>query len=181
MQSERLTFTGHSGDLLAARLDLPEGPVRASAILAHCFTCSKDIPAARRIASKLTAHGIAVLRFDFTGLGHSGGEFANTHFSSNVQDLLLAAQYLAGRGMPPQLLIGHSLGGAAVIKAAPEIESLRGVITIGAPSEPAHVAHNFNGKLNEIRDKGAAVVSLAGRNFEIRKEFLDDIVRRQII
>ena len=154
MQSERITFQGHSGHTLAARLDLPDGPVRASAIFAHCFTCSKDIPAARRIAARLAMQGIAVLRFDFTGLGHSEGEFANTHFTSNVADLVCAADYLANRDMPPRLLIGHSLGGAAVIKAAPDIEGLRAVVTIGAPFEPAHVSNNFGAKLDEIKENG---------------------------
>ncbi|MDZ4136156.1 MAG: alpha/beta fold hydrolase, partial [Paracoccaceae bacterium] len=132
MHSERIEFAGHSGDMLSARLDLPEGPVRACAILAHCFTCSKDIPAARRIAARLAVRGIAVLRFDFTGLGHSGGEFANTNFSSNIADLLAAGQYLQSRDMAPQLIIGHSLGGAAVIRAAPQMPGLRAVVTIGA-------------------------------------------------
>lgn len=175
MKSEKITFSGHSGDLLAARLDLPAGPMRGAAILAHCFTCSKDIAAARRISGRLAALGLAVLRFDFTGLGHSAGEFANTHFSSNVADLLLAAGFMEGRGMPVQLLIGHSLGGAAVLKAAPELSGLRAVVTIGAPFDPGHVAHNFGGKLDEIRANGSAMVDLAGRSFEIRKEFLDDI------
>jgi len=175
MHSERIEFPGHAGTPLAARLDLPEGPVRATAVLAHCFTCSKDIPAARRIAARLAARGIAVLRFDFTGLGHSAGEFANTNFSSNVADLLAAAQYLEGRGSPAQLMIGHSLGGAAVLRAAPLIASLRAVVSIGAPADPAHVAHNFGGKLDEIREKGAALVTLAGRQFEIRRQFLEDI------
>lgn len=175
MPTERITFAGHDGAMLAARLDLPNGAVRASAVLAHCFTCSKDIPAARRIAGKLASRGIAVLRFDFTGLGHSGGEFANTNFSSNVADLVRAAEYLAGRGMAPQLIIGHSLGGAAVLKAATEIPSLTSVVTIGAPAEPSHVSHNFGGKLAEIREKGSATVSLSGRDFEIRRQFLEDI------
>lgn len=175
MPSERIEFPGHSGDMLAARLDLPDGQVRAAAVFAHCFTCSKDIAAARRIAGRLAASGIAVLRFDFTGLGHSGGEFANTNFSSNVADLLAAARYMADRGMPAQLLIGHSLGGAAVLKAAPDMPGLKAVVTIGAPADPAHVAHNFAGKLDEIKTKGHALVDLAGRPFEIRKEFLDDI------
>ena len=113
MPTERITFTGHNGDELAARLDLPDGPRLGTALFAHCFTCSKDIPAARRIAGRLAAMGIAVLRFDFTGLGHSGGEFANTTFSSNVADLVAAAAYLQSRDMAPGLLIGHSLGGAA--------------------------------------------------------------------
>lgn len=175
MHSEKILFPGASGAMLAARLDRPEGPVRAAAVLAHCFTCSKDIAAARRISGRLAALGIAVLRFDFTGLGHSAGEFANTNFSSNVADLLAATAWMAGRGMPTQLLIGHSLGGAAALKAAPQIASLRAVVTIGAPFDPAHVAHNFGGKLNEIRNMGKATVNLAGRDIEIRQQFLDDI------
>ena len=118
MPTERLTFIGHDGSTLAARLDMPDGPHLATALFAHCFTCGKDIPAARRIASRLAAMGIAVLRFDFTGLGHSDGEFANTSFTSNVDDLLAACAMLDKKGMPPSLLIGHSLGGAAVLKAA---------------------------------------------------------------
>jgi uncharacterized OsmC-like protein/alpha-beta hydrolase superfamily lysophospholipase len=180
MKSEKITFPGHSGDLLAARLDLPSGPMRGAALLAHCFTCSKDIAAARRISGRLAALGIAVLRFDFTGLGHSGGEFANTTFSSNVADLKAAADYMAERGLPVQLMIGHSLGGAAVIRVAPEIVGLRAVVTIGAPADPAHVAHNFGGKLDEIRQNGSAKVMLAGRSFEIRKSFLDDIAEASL-
>ncbi len=175
MPTERITFQGHAGHSLAARLDLPEGTARGSAVFAHCFTCSKDIPAARRIAERLAAQGIAVLRFDFTGLGHSEGEFANTHFSSNVADLVCAADYLAQRDMPPQILIGHSLGGAAVIKAAAQIAGLRAVATIGAPFDPAHVSNNFGPKLDEIKENGAASVTLAGRDFTIRKAFLEDI------
>lgn len=175
MRTERISFTGATGAILAARLDRPEGPVRAAAVLAHCFTCSKDIAAARRISGRLAALGIAVLRFDFTGLGHSGGEFANTNFSSNVGDLLAATRWMAGQGLAPQLLIGHSLGGAAVLKAAPQVPGLRAVVSIGAPSDPAHVAHNFGGKLEEIRAKGEAVVTLAGRDLTIRRQFLDDI------
>ena len=175
MPTERITFEGHSGHELAARLDLPDGPVRAAAVFAHCFTCSKDIPAARRIASRLAAQGVAVLRFDFTGLGHSEGEFANTHFTSNVADLVCAAAYMDRRDMPPQILIGHSLGGAAVIKAASWIDGLRAVATIAAPFDPAHVSNNFSAKLDEIETEGAATVSLAGRDFTIRKSFIDDI------
>ena len=175
MRSEKVQFEGAAGAHLAARLDLPEGPVRAAAVFAHCFTCSKDIPAARRIAGRLAARGIAVLRFDFTGLGHSGGEFASTNFSSNVDDLVAAARYMTARGMAPQLLVGHSLGGAAVIRAAARLPGVRAIATIGAPSDPAHVAHNFGGKLDEIRQHGAAQVTLAGRSFEIRRQFLDDI------
>jgi putative redox protein len=175
MPTERITFTGHAGDTLAARLDLPEGPHLTTAIFAHCFTCSKDIPAARRIAARLASMGIAVLRFDFTGLGHSEGEFANTHFSSNVGDLIAAATYLESRGMAPELMIGHSLGGAAVLRAATQIVSSKAVVTLGAPSDPAHVAHQFDEHREEISQKGQATVSLGGRPFEIKSAFLEDI------
>jgi putative redox protein len=180
MPIERITFPGHSGEMLAARLDLPEGPHLATALFAHCFTCSKDIPAARRIASRLAAMGIAVLRFDFTGLGHSEGEFANTHFSSNVADLEAAAAYLEQRSMAPSLMIGHSLGGAAVLKAATRIESAKAVVTLGAPFEPEHVSHQFGDAVTEIDQKGQAEVSLAGRPFQITKAFLEDISAQNI-
>lgn len=181
MGIEKITFTGHSGHELAARLDLPDGPVKATALFAHCFTCSKDIPAARRIAGRLAAEGIAVLRFDFTGLGHSDGEFANTHFSSNVGDLLAAAAHLGERGMAPALLIGHSLGGAAVLKAAAQIASTRAVVTLGAPADPGHVVHNFGAALDTIAADGAAEVCLAGRPFTIKKGFLDDLADSAIL
>lgn len=180
MRTERFEFAGHDGSLLAARLDMPEGPVRTSAVLAHCFTCSKDIPAARRIAGRLAACGIAVLRFDFTGLGHSGGEFANTNFSSNVQDLHAAVRALAQRGLPPQLLIGHSLGGAAVLKAAADVPGLRAVVTVGAPADPSHVTHHMAEQMDAIRRDGSATVHLAGRPFEVRQQFLDDISRQSL-
>ncbi|WP_171099792.1 bifunctional alpha/beta hydrolase/OsmC family protein [Ruegeria sp. HKCCD7255] len=175
MPTERVTFAGHDGSRLAARLDLPDGPVLATALFAHCFTCSKDIPAARRISARLAAMGIAVLRFDFTGLGHSEGEFANTTFTSNVQDLTAAAQYLAGRNMAPALLIGHSLGGAAVLRARASIESVKAVVTLGAPVDPGHVSHHFEAALPEIEKDGSAEVSLGGRPFRIGKAFVDDI------
>ncbi|WP_424979104.1 alpha/beta fold hydrolase [Leisingera sp. S232] len=175
MPTERISFPGHAGNTLAARLDLPEGPVLATALFAHCFTCSKDIPAARRIAGRLAAMGIAVLRFDFTGLGHSEGEFENTTFSSNVADLIKAAQYLAGRSMAPSLLIGHSLGGAAVLRARAGIPTVKGVVTLGAPFDPGHVSHHFDAALPEIEASGKAEVCLGGRAFIIGKEFVDDI------
>ncbi|MDE4132051.1 bifunctional alpha/beta hydrolase/OsmC family protein [Phaeobacter sp. QD34_3] len=175
MPTERISFPGHAGSPLAARLDLPDGPVLATALFAHCFTCSKDIPAARRIAGRLASMGIAVLRFDFTGLGHSEGEFENTSFSSNVADLIAAAQYLASRDMAPALLIGHSLGGAAVLRARAGIPSARGVVTLGAPFDPEHVAHNFSDALPQIEAAGAAEVCLGGRPFTIRRQFLEDI------
>ncbi|WP_425080435.1 alpha/beta fold hydrolase [Ruegeria arenilitoris] len=175
MPTERITFAGHDGNQLAARLDLPDGPVLATALFAHCFTCSKDIPAARRIAARLAAMGIAVLRFDFTGLGHSGGEFANTTFTSNVEDLIAAAQYLAGRNMAPALLIGHSLGGAAVLRARAGIPSVKAVVTLGAPADPGHVSHHFETALPQIEQEGSAEVMLGGRPFRIGKAFVDDI------
>lgn len=175
MPSERFTFPGHSGHDLAARLDLPEGPHLATAVLAHCFTCGKDIAAARRIGARLSAMGIAVLRFDFTGLGHSGGEFENTSFSSNVEDLLAAAEALGARGMAPALLIGHSLGGAAVLKAAGAIGSVKAVVTIGAPFDPGHVTHNFDDALDRIEAEGVGEVKLGGRKVRIGRDFVRDV------
>lgn len=175
MPTEKLTFTGHAGHALAARLDLPHGPHLATALFAHCFTCSKDITAARRIAARLASMGIAVLRFDFTGLGHSEGEFENTSFSSNVDDLIAACEALDARGMSPSLLIGHSLGGAAVLKAAPTIPGVKAVVTIGAPFDPAHVTHHFAEDIPQIVAKGATEVSLGGRPFRIGKDFVEDV------
>lgn len=175
MPTERLSFPGHNGDTLAARLDLPEGPHLATALFAHCFTCSKDIPAARRIASRLAAMGIAVLRFDFTGLGHSGGEFENTDFTTNIEDLVAACKTLEARGMAPSLLIGHSLGGAAVLAAAPRIPTTKAVVTLCAPSDPAHVTENFAEALPKIAAQGRAEVSLGGRPFHISQDFVDDV------
>ncbi len=175
MPSEKVTFQGASGEMLAARLDLPIGVPRASVLFAHCFTCTKDIFAASRIARTLNEAGFAVFRFDFTGLGHSEGEFANTNFSSNVQDLVAAADYLRSRDMAPSVLVGHSLGGAAVLAAAPRIASLRAVATIAAPADPEHVSHLFAESLDEIEAQGEAHVNLAGRPFTIRQQFIEDI------
>ncbi len=175
MPTERISFAGHDGNQLAARLDLPDGPVLATALFAHCFTCSKDIPAARRISARLAGMGIAVLRFDFTGLGHSEGEFANTTFTSNVEDLIAAAQYLAGRNIAPSLLIGHSLGGAAVLRARAGIPTVKAIATLGAPADPGHVSHHFENALPEIQQQGSAEVTLGGRPFRIGKAFVDDI------
>ncbi len=180
MPTERITFAGHDGSELAARLDLPDGPQLGTALFAHCFTCSKDIPAARRIASRLAAMGIAVLRFDFTGLGHSGGEFENTSFTTNVDDLVAACDYLASRDMPPGLLIGHSLGGAAVLKAAGRLKSVKAVATIGAPFDPGHVAQNFADALPMIKEQGAAEVELAGRTIRIGQKFIEDISQESL-
>ncbi len=175
MPSTRFDFSTHDGTQLAALLDQPEGEIRATALFAHCFTCSKDILAARMIARELAKNGIAVLRFDFTGLGHSQGEFANSNFTSNITDLVSAAQALAERTRPPSLLIGHSLGGAAVIGAAKHLPDARAIVTIGAPSDPAHVLHNLGPAICEIEDRGEAEVTLAGRPFRVQRQFLDDV------
>jgi putative redox protein len=175
MTSTRVEFTGSRGVPLAARLDRPDGATRAYALFAHCFTCHKDVVAAARIARALTAHGIAVLRFDFTGLGGSGGDFGNTDFSSNIADLVLAADHLREHHAAPSLLIGHSLGGAAVLAATHLVPEVRAVATIGAPADPEHVLHLFSEHRSTIEEKGEADVVLAGRTFCIRKQFLDDI------
>jgi len=180
MPTDRITFAGHAGHELSARLDRPEGPHLATALFAHCFTCSKDIPAARRIAARLAAMGIAVLRFDFTGLGHSGGEFENTTFSSNVGDLEAAAAWLRDQGMGPEILIGHSLGGAAVLRAAGRIASVKAVVTIGAPFDPEHVTHNFGDALETIARDGVAEVDLGGRPFRIRRDFIEDVAAEKL-
>lgn len=175
VRSEKITFTGSQGDTLAARLDRPIGPIRAYALFAHCFTCSKDIFAASRIAGALAERGIAVLRFDFTGLGMSEGDFANTNFSSNVADLVAAADYLRQEHEAPRILVGHSLGGAAVLAGAGEVPEAVAVATIGAPSTAHHVAHAFANDIEAIERDGDAEVTLAGRPFKIKKQFLDDI------
>ncbi len=174
MAMEKVEFPGHSGGVLAARFDRPDGPHLATALFAHCFTCGKDIAAARRIAGRLASMGIAVLRFDFTGLGHSEGEFANTTFTSNAGDLRAAAAWLADQGMAPSLVIGHSLGGAAVLAAAPDIPSAKAVVTLAAPFDPSHVTHLFGDALDKIESEGAADVDLAGRPFRIGRDFVDD-------
>ena len=171
----RITFPGGSGDALAARLDLPAEPPRAFAVFAHCFTCSKDLKAASRIAATLTRAGIGVLRFDFTGLGASDGEFENTNFSSNVDDLVAAADWLRAEHEAPQLLVGHSLGGAAVIVAATRIPEVRAVATIGAPSDSSHATGLFDEHLDAIADSGGADVELAGRTFHISRQLVDDL------
>lgn len=172
---EKITFEGSQGEMLAARLDKPQGEIKACALFAHCFTCSKDIFAASRIAKSLMEKNIAVLRFDFTGLGQSEGEFANTNFSSNVQDLVKAADYMRENLKAPSILIGHSLGGAAVLAAAKYVDEAKAIVTISAPADAAHVTHNFGDKQAEIMTNGEAEVSLAGRPFTIRKQFIDDV------
>lgn len=180
MKTETFTFSGHDGNALAGRLDLPEGPVRATALFAHCFTCSKNILPARRIAARLAEAGIAVLRFDFTGLGESEGDFAETTFGSNVGDLVAATKALAATGMSPSLMIGHSLGGTAVLKAASELAGVKAVVTLGSPAAPDHVTHNFASRLEDIARNGIAEVDIGGRTFNISKGFLDDIQEHRL-
>ncbi len=180
MPAERFDFPNAEGQSLAALLDRPDREPRACALFAHCFTCGKDVHAARRIAEGLTALGIAVLRFDFTGLGASEGEFANTTFSSNVADLVAAANALRRRGRAPSILIGHSLGGAAVLAAAHDVPEARAVVTIAAPCDPAHVTGLFKDHLDDIGAKGEVEVALAGRPFRIRRAFLDDIAEQNL-
>jgi uncharacterized OsmC-like protein/fermentation-respiration switch protein FrsA (DUF1100 family) len=175
MQNERFLFTGSEGQQLAAALDVPDQEPLAYALFAHCFTCGKDQLAAKHIATTLAAKGIAVLRFDFTGLGSSEGDFANSTFSSNVADLVKAADHLRATRKAPAILIGHSLGGAAILAAASQIPEAKAVVTIAAPSDPAHVTDLFKDRVEDIRKYGKVEVSLAGRPFHIKREFLDDI------
>lgn len=180
MLTERFTFPGSDGQQLSGRLELPDSEPRAFALFAHCFTCGKDIFAASRIAQALTEHRIAVLRFDFTGLGASEGEFANTNFSSNCRDLVAAADHLRATHRAPALLIGHSLGGAAVLAAVSDIEGVEAVVTIGAPSDPEHVTGLFEDHLPRIVAEGEAEVQLSGRPFRIKRQFLEDVAEQRL-
>jgi len=181
MPAERFDFPNAQGQKLAALLDRPAGEPRAYALFAHCFTCGKDIRAAKRVAEGLTALGIAVLRFDFTGLGSSEGEFANTTFSSNVGDLVAAANELRRRAQAPAILIGHSLGGTAVLAAAAEVAEARAVVTIAAPCDPTHVTGLFKERLEEIAAKGEVQATLAGRQFRISRAFVDDLAEQKLM
>jgi len=181
MRAERFDFPNAGGENLAALLHRPEGEPVAFALFAHCFTCGKDNLAAKRIAEALAGRGYAVLRFDFTGLGASEGEFANTHFSSNVADLVAAADHLRRTERAPALLVGHSLGGAAVLAAAAQIPEALAVATIAAPSDPGHVTGLFKDDVAQIRAQGEREVVLAGRPFRIRREFLDDVAEHNLI
>ncbi len=181
MPTERFQFASAEGHQLAAALDLPEGAPLAYALFAHCFTCGKDVLAAKRIATALTAKGIAVLRFDFTGLGSSEGDFANSTFSSNVADLVRATDHLRETRKGPAILIGHSLGGAAILAAAGQIPDAKAVVTIAAPSDPVHVTGLFRDRIEDIRKHGKVEVQLAGRPFHITSEFLDDIAEHSLM
>jgi len=177
----KFDFLNAQGEMLSGRFELPEGEMKATALFAHCFTCSKDFIAASTISKSLMASGIGVLRFDFTGLGDSEGDFSNTNFSSNVSDLLSACNALGKAYQNPKLIIGHSLGGAAVLKAAMKLPEVKAVVTIGAPSDTKHVSHLFSNKMEDINSKGEAQVNLAGRSFKIKKQFIDDIQESEVL
>jgi pimeloyl-ACP methyl ester carboxylesterase len=172
---QKFQFEGSTGEQLSALLETPDQEPIATALFAHCFTCGKDIAAASRIARALVKRGYAVMRFDFTGLGNSDGDFANTNFSSNVDDLVAAADHLRAIGMAPSILIGHSLGGTAVLNAAHHVPDCKGVVTIGSPADAQHVSAQFACDIDTIEEHGEAEVDLAGRKFVIKKQFLDDI------
>jgi len=180
---ERLPFhfMNYRGEQLDGLLERPSTTPRAYALFAHCFTCNKDIGAVTRISRALAATGFAVLRFDFTGLGNSEGDFANTNFSSNVEDLMAAVATLKTDQQAPELLIGHSLGGAAVLAAAMRLPEVQAVVTIAAPSDPAHVSHLFKDQADIINECGCASVEVAGREFTIRKQFLDDLQTHRLL
>ena len=176
MRSQSLNFTNAEGEQLSAQLALPaDRKPRACALFAHCFSCNKNLTAIHNISRSLTSAGFAVMRFDFTGLGESEGEFADTNFSSNVEDLIAAADKLAESIESPSVLIGHSLGGAAVLMAAGRIDSVKAVVTIGTPSEPVHVARHFDEHIETLESEGVSEVSIGGRPFTVKKQFLDDV------
>ena len=180
MPNQKVVFENQGGHALSGILDLPIGPPVGYALFAHCFTCSKNLKAAGNIARALNDASIAVLRFDFTGLGQSEGEFADTNFSSNVTDLLAAVDYLAEQYEAPSILVGHSLGGTAVLQAAPQVESAVAVATIGSPSEPAHVSRMFADSEETLREHGEATVNLGGRPFLMKQQFLDDLDKQDL-
>ena len=169
-----------NGVTLRGMLESPDQNVSNYALFAHCFTCGKDIAAASRIARTLTEKGIAVLRFDFTGLGNSDGDFSNTNYSSNVEDLKAAADFLKLNYRAPSLLIGHSLGGAAVLSVAHQLPEVKAIATIGAPHEAQHVVHNFAADADTINQEGQAEVTLGFRKFVIKKQFIDDVYSNSI-
>ncbi|MGD9508215.1 MAG: alpha/beta fold hydrolase [Geminicoccaceae bacterium] len=175
MRQESFDFTGAGGDRLAGLLQLPDAEPLAYALFAHCFTCGKDVRAAAQLARSLAQLGIATLRFDFTGLGASGGDFARTSFTSNVQDLVAAADALRQRHAAPRLLIGHSLGGSAVLAAVHSIPDCVAVATIGAPFDTAHALHLLGDALAEVEREGVATVQIAGRGFKVGRELVQDL------
>ena len=180
MQNLNVTFENQKGEILSGILDLPTEEPVAYALFAHCFTCSKNLRAASNIARALNDERIAVLRFDFTGLGQSEGEFADTNFSSNVGDLLAAVDFLDRKHGDVSILIGHSLGGTAVLQAAPQVETAVAVVTIGSPAEPAHVTRMFGGQEDSLRERGEAEVELGGRPFLVKQQFVDDLKQHDV-
>ena len=180
VQGRKITFLSSSGAELAASLDMPAESPLAYAVFAHCFTCSKDFIAASYISRALAEQGIAVLRFDFTGLGSSQGDFANTNFSSNIDDLVAAVEFLRSNYQMPRLLVGHSLGGTAAIVAASRLPEIKAVATVNSPYDPKHLERVFKSAEKEIMSTGQAVVSIAGRDFTIKKQFLDDIAAHKM-
>jgi putative redox protein len=181
MNSQKIKFIGAQGEKLSARIDEPDsGSTKGVVLFAHCFTCSKNLRAVGHISRTLTEHDMSVFRFDFTGLGESEGDFSDTNFSSNIEDLESAAEFIKEEWSAPRMLMGHSLGGAAVLQAAHHIPSIEAVATIGAPCNPEHVTHHLMDSMDEIEDKGAARVKLAGRVFTIKKQFLDDLKEQKM-
>lgn len=181
MNLQKVTFQNKEGQTLVGRLELPaDRHPHNYALFAHCFTCNKNLLAVKNIGKALTSNGFGVLRFDFTGLGESDGDFSDTNFSGNVEDLVAASDFLATQYEAPSLIIGHSLGGAAVIFAANEIASVKAIATVGAPSNPTHVQHLLKSNIEEIKLKGKAVVNLSGRDFTIKKQFLDDLSTKSL-
>lgn len=180
--TEKFSFKNEQGEELSGRLESPDSQApKAYALFAHCFTCSKDVLAATKISKALTDYGIAVLRFDFTGLGNSQGDFSNTNFSSNVSDLVAASKALKESKGEVKLLIGHSLGGAAVLYAASQIESCEAVVTIGAPSDVEHIQHLFGDQLSEMQNTGFAEVTIAGRTFKVKRQFVEDLKNNNLL
>lgn len=180
-QKIKIRFKNDRDIELAGVVELPDASVEGYAIMAHCFACSKDMLAAARISKALTNDNIGVLRFDFTGLGESGGRFKNSTFTTNVQDIVAAADYLRENYAAPKLVVGHSLGGAAAIKAASLIPEITAIATIGAPSDPEHVSHHFVEHIDEIEKKGHVKVMLAGFERTITKEFLEDLKQQDLV
>ena len=178
---QHITFINSVGVKLAATIEHPAVPVKYYAIFAHCFTCGKDIIAASRVSKMLAARGVAVMRFDFTGIGDSDGDFTETNFSSNVQDLISASNFLRDKFDAPQLLIGHSLGGTAAIHAASEIPECKAVATIGSPATPNHLLDNFPDEVETIENKGVADINFGPKVFKIKKQFIDDLNTQSVI
>ncbi|MDX1665804.1 MAG: bifunctional alpha/beta hydrolase/OsmC family protein [Saprospiraceae bacterium] len=181
MRTKKVNFENEKGEKLSARLELPANQrPHTYAVFAHCFTCSKNLTAVKNISRALSIRGIAVLRFDFTGLGESEGDFADTNFSSNIQDLIRAAEYLKDEYAAPSILVGHSLGGSAVLAAAGEIPSVKAIATIGAPASPEHVKHHFETEIDDIEEEGVAEVNIGGRSFTVKKQFIEDIREKRL-